>query len=89
MFKLVNVFKREGNYLKVYRCFQSIENSRYYVQSVDFFQSPINVDALSNSNQQLLGRVLNLNLTLPAAIFYKYKAKIVQLSHLNKQFLTQ
>lgn len=54
MFKLINIFKRENNVLKVYRCFQSVENNCFFVQSMDFFHEPLDVQSINNSNLQLL-----------------------------------
>ncbi|MBS9777791.1 MAG: hypothetical protein KGV50_03400 [Gammaproteobacteria bacterium] len=76
MFQLINVFKKEKDFVKIYRCFQSIEYSRYYVQSVDYFYVPVSHDAVKSSEQQLLELFIEEDIDVRTQSFASLKEAI-------------
>ena len=59
MFKAVDVWKRLDNGgLARYRCFELLPDHRYCVQSVDFYNEPLNVKTVHELDQQFIELLL-------------------------------
>jgi hypothetical protein len=53
LYEQINVFKKNNDQLYVYRCFKSLSQSKFYVQSQDVFYKPIDRAQIVNSQLQL------------------------------------
>ena len=59
MFKAIDVWKRLDNGgLARYRCFELLPGNRYCVQSVDFYNDPLNVKRMQEFESQFLELLL-------------------------------
>ena len=58
-YEQINVYKRKCNLLCVYRCFKSLTNNKFYVQSMDTFYEPIDKEQIRNSELQLFDLFLD------------------------------
>lgn len=55
MFRSFDVWKRkDASQLVRYRCFEDLANGTFCVQSSDFYQQPIQLDRLIQSDRQFL-----------------------------------
>lgn len=53
-FELINIFEKTRESLVIYRCFKTLNKLEFYVQSADFFYYPLDLEAVHNSQIQLI-----------------------------------
>ncbi len=53
-YELINVYQRHSDLLNVFRCFRSLSNSLYYVQSMDTLYVPFDNSKLMEMDCQVM-----------------------------------
>lgn len=77
LYEQINVYKRNSKMLCIYRCFKSLSNNKFYVQSMDSFYAPIDKEQIRNSELQLFDLFLDDNIVNRCESFDDLKSAIV------------